>query len=486
MRVSAKKRGRGRGRGLTLADIERWRVDPVAFCEEVLGFTPWTCPDIENDQAALIRKLAMAHRATVRSGHKIGKSRSAAALALWEYTLFPGSRIVLTAPGNRQVKEVLWREITTMFREARIPLGGELAIDPGTGLRNRSTDSQILGFSTDDPDRFSGISGARVRYIVDEASGVHERIYAAMKGNLAGGASLILFSNPTQPTGTFFDSHHTLGGFMRLHVDSADVARAQEDGRMPTIPGLATMSWVRECLDDWGESSAEYDIRVRGAFPAYGEAGVIPLALYEEAVARPAPIINPNRDRLVIGLDIARFGDDSSVAVARRGSQIFAPVQWKGLDSVQLAIEVERYVRSMLGPGEGRASGSMKPIVNIDTIGIGAGVFDILSRSPNLEAVSIDVSRAAPDAERYVNLRTQIWFAARDRMRTSSITAHELLRADLTGARYGYDARNRYKLESKDEMKKRLGRSPDYGDAFCLACWEPRPFDARPVHIPGL
>src|SRR5690606_33877355 len=172
---------------------ERWRVDPVAFCEEVLGFTPWTCPDIENDQATIIRKLAMAHRATVRSGHKIGKSRSAAALALWEYTLFPGSRIVLTAPGNRQVKEVLWREITTMFREARIPLGGELAIDPGTGLRNRSTDSQILGFSTDDRDRFSGISGARVRYIVDEASGVHERIYAAMKGNLAGGASLILF-----------------------------------------------------------------------------------------------------------------------------------------------------------------------------------------------------------------------------------------------------------------------------------------------------
>lgn len=452
-----------------------WRSDVVAFCRDVLGFEPWDHPTLPS-QAAVIRAAQTHSRITVRSGHKNGKSLAAAAIALSEYALWPGSRTILTAPTGRQVKQVLWREIRTLYRRARFPLGGTCAIDPGTGLMNPETDTQVLGFTTDDPDKFSGISGARVTYIVDEASGVTDDIFEAIEGNRAGGARLILLGNPTQPRGVFFDSHNRDRRLYKtFHISSADTANARDRGEIEDVPGLATKEWVDEFADRAGVESTEYQVRVEGNFPRVGSNSIFVAADVDAAIGRWTDEVPTEfaKAPLECGLDVARFGDDKSTLVMRRGKYVYEPIEWSGLDGPQLANRVAVGIARVLYPGEGEVAGSRKPIVRVDVAGVGASAYDSLVQiAPivHIDVVPIDFAEKAFERGRYVNRRAELWFNAARAVKGMMIPRSGKIRDDLLAPGYKFSKDNRMQVEPKDAIKKRLGRSPDNGDAFALAC----------------
>jgi len=109
-----------------------------------------------------------------------------------------------------------------------------------------------------------------------------------------------------------------------------------------------------------------------------------------------------------------------------------------------------------------------------DVIGIGSGVVDRLFEL-GVEVEGINAAEKAIEPEKYVNRRTEMWFMAREWLKTGRIPNDDRLIRDLTAPRYTYTSQGQYKLESKEETKKRLGRSPDFGDALVLSlCSAPR------------
>lgn len=459
---------------------QAWHDDPVAFSEDVLGIRPW------KRQAELLRAAANNARVAVRSGHKTGKSTSAAILALWFWATRKDARVILTAPTGRQVDEVLWREVTRLYRGARIPLGGRIYQTPSSGLVDPSSGSQIFGFATDEPDKFSGISGANVLYIIDEASGIPEPIFEAIGGARMGGARLVLTGNPTQTSGTFYDAFHgKLHLWCTLHISSEESPNYTE--KRNVIEGLAQYSEIISARAEWGAESVAYGIRVLGNFPSTSASSLYSVTMLDaaERMWGNGPTADDLAARLVIGVDVARFGDDETVIIGRRKNYVYQPLVLHGLDVMAVASRVESFVKSHLHHSELHSRG--KPVAVIDEIGIGAGVVDALKRSPCVEVEGCNVASNALDQEAYTNKRAEIWVAGRDFLVAGGTLPPDLkLRAELLAVKYGFDARGRYKIESKADLKKRLGRSPDRADAFLYCVVTPRAFVPRPMSVRGL
>ncbi len=463
-----------------------WQRDPVLFACEVLRFEPWD-DGLPGSQADFMRAVARHDQIAVRSSHKIGKTSGVAALALWHFALFPGSRTVITAPVFRQVREACWREIKRLHAGAAIDLGGVVHDDPMTGLSDPVTGSQVLGFTADDPDAFSGISGPSIIYILDEASGVSAGVYEAVLGNAAGGATVILIGNPTQPAGPFFDAF-SRGRWARFHVDSHRVARWQRE-HGTEIPGLATQSWIDARREDWGTDDPRWSVRVDGEFPTQSEAQIVGLGDLQAAEARFVPerfaTDSWRRLRTRVGLDVARYGDDASAIVPMKGYVAGKVKAVRGMDSHRLAAEAVRVALDFyphpLAP---------KPVINVDVIGVGAGVYDVLSHDYRnvVDVVDVNVASSADDDDSYTNLRTQLMFGVRDWMRSGGALAYDQeLREELLATRYTYDTRGRFKAEPKDDVKERVGRSPDRGDGLMLAVYDSTMTRSGiAVKIPGL
>ena len=305
---------------------------------------------------------------------------------------------------------------------------------------------EIVGFSTAEPERMSGISGANLLFIIDEASGVPEAIFEAIEGNRAGGARLMLFSNPTQTSGTFFDAFGTKREFWHpIHISSEETPNAHE-GRV-VIPGLATREWIDEKRREWGEASPLYQVRVRGDFPSQAENAIISLALVEDATARWAD--TPTEGTLTLGVDVARFGDDETVIFPVRGRRALPPVIERKLDTVQVAgrvLEVARRLRTE----------SERPIVRVDVIGVGAGVYDQLAQAPEVDVHAVNVAESpsgTENQERFALLRDQMWFGLAAWLKEGgAIPDDPKLAAELVAPIYTFDVRGRIKVETKDKQ----------------------------------
>jgi len=201
------------------ADLERWKGDPCAFFIDAFGITPW------GRQREVLESVRDNRRTAVRSGHKVSKSNSAAGIGIWWAATRPQGRVICTATTGRQIRAIIWREVRDMGRRARkrgrvhLP---RVAVQPANGMRFPDG-REFVGFTAEDTEAMSGISGPDMLFIVDEASGVHPDIFVAIRGNMAGGASLLLISNPSQPSGDFhaaFNEHSEL--YNCIHISSEE------------------------------------------------------------------------------------------------------------------------------------------------------------------------------------------------------------------------------------------------------------------------
>jgi AAA domain-containing protein len=199
----------------TVSGIEEWARyprEPIRFVREVLGSELWS------RQAQILEAVRDHPQVTVRSGHGVGKTFVAACAALWWLYSFRPSLVLTTAPTARQVEALLWGEIRRLKRRAKRAL-------PGRCLATRlvvSEDQEAVGLSTNEPERFAGWHREHLLAIVDEASGVGEAIYETLLGVLTGRHNhLLLIGNPTQPAGTFYESHRR-EGWQKIKIAATD------------------------------------------------------------------------------------------------------------------------------------------------------------------------------------------------------------------------------------------------------------------------
>ncbi|MBI4332424.1 MAG: hypothetical protein HY673_14220 [Chloroflexi bacterium] len=454
----------------------RGRRDPVFWSREIVGDTPY---DKQEEVLYSVRDNLFT---TVAAAHGVGKTYIASRAAGWFLTSHEESIVVTTAPTGRQVRELLWGEINRMNVKSKYPLGPKTLtvswpIAPGW---------YAIGFSTDDPNKFQGFhapSGS-ILVIADEAAGIPDLIYNEGIDNLltSDKARLLMIGNPTEPTGRFFDSHE--GAIRSLHhrirISAFDTPNLKA-GRV-LFPYLVTPQWVKHRAIIWGEESSAYLSRVLALFPSAGTNTLIPAAWVDwsfEADEMQITKALAEAKVATIGVDPARFGDDSSAVGVRRGKVVTRLEEFYHLDTIKVAKEVKRIAdEEAIGTPSG--TGSVESFIVVDTVGVGAGVADWL-RDAGYNVIDFQGGNRAFLDSRFENRRAEAWFGVRERFRKKDIFIPrwgddgvgfhreeilDKLRGQFSGIQYKFDLHSRYVLERKEDMKRRLaGSSADKGEA---------------------
>lgn len=478
-----------------------YQKDPVGFCRNILGVEPWSA------QVRILESVRDHMRTAVRSGHKIGKSRSAAIVAWWWFCGWPDARAVMSSTTARQVDQILWREVRMvrarggrcvgcrLEMEAAIKAGmpqveaqhrwprpcahsalieeepGELA---RTGVKSDDF-REIVGFTAKESEAVAGISGENLLYIVDEASGIPQLIFDAIEGNRAGDARLVMFSNPTRNEGEFYEAFHAKSRFYNgITVSSEETPNVVSGEKL--VPGLATRAWVEEKKDEWGEESPLYKIRVKGEHATHEEGKIFSVHAIEEAEKRWPE--TAEQGRLFVGLDPAGetgLGDETAMA-PRRGLKLLALHVHLGLSTDGIVTHLVALLTTLKLPRE-------TPVVVIDREGpIGVELYaklrTYLEEKKNKGAFELVAVRASDRAQRQPDL----YHRQRDALTANlarwvrdggAILEDTKLAKELHAMEWEQNANGLLKVTPKEKLKKLLGRSPDRYDALALSCWEP-------------
>lgn len=391
-------------------------------------------------------------RISIRSGHGVGKTTVLAwCIVCFCLTRFP-QKTVCTAPTAKQLFEALAADTKAWFKRLPAELQALYDIKSESIHLLAAPEESFVSFRTSNPETpeaLAGVHSENVLLIGDEASGIPEQVFEAAFGSMSGEhATTLLAGNPVRTSGTFFDTHHKLHDLWHtIHISCVGHPRITPD-------------FLEDAARRYGVDSNAYRVRVLGEFPRGDDDTVIPLDLVVSAYHRDVKAIHVHD---IWGLDCGRYGNDPSCLAVRRGNSLHEPtVEWKGLSTMALVGRIKAKWDQTLP--------SQRPTdINVDVIGIGAGVVDRLIEL-GLPARGINVSEAPALGERYLNLRAELWFKGKEWLekRDCTLNADEKLGAELVGPRFKYTSSGKIQVESKDDMKKRGLPSPNRADAFLL------------------
>lgn len=422
-------------------------ASPAFFAREVLGIEPTP------QQLQLLDAISLpgAHVA-VRSGHGTGKSTSLAIIALWFLCTRPDAKVPCTAPAAHQLEDVLWGEIRRLHAgmgewtrdQIRIK-ADKITIDGSAGYIVARTARK------DNPDALQGFHAENILFIIDEAAGVHDKIFEVAQGALSTpGARVVMTANPTQLTGYFFDAFNiNRDNWIRLHFNCIDSP-------------LVDPSYAEGMAREYGEDSDIFRIRVLGEFPRFGLLAMIPADRVDSALARKLPLDAVSGAPVILGVDPAWMGSDRSAVIMRQS--IFARVLFaqRGVNGERLANIVARY------QDEYNAVATF-----VDRTGVGASVCDFLT-SLGRPFTGVSFAGQALEPEKYLNRRAEIWWQMREWFDLDvCLEMHPDIKNDLIGPEYGMRDNGKIYLESKDSMRERGLHSPDLGDGLALTFASP-------------
>jgi hypothetical protein len=431
--------------------MERCSQDPVFFLREILGVNPW------EKQEDIICSVRDNDNTCVASGHGVGKTFISACTTLWFLCTHYQSRVITTAPTNRQVESILWAEIWNLYKNARVPLGGRLL---KTAL-NLEEKWFALGLSTDDPDRFQGHHAEHLLLVMDEAPGVDPKIYEAAQGILTSrGAKSLLIGNPTSSSGPFFDCFKNKL-WTPFHISCYDSPAIRDPEAYPT---LTTMKWIDERKEEWGEESPMFVSRVKGEFPIEGDDTLIPLHWCERAVLRwqKNQKLKPLTEHVYLGLDVARYGTNKTVLTS------FTPPRVDSIKSIQK--KSTTHAVNLVIQAAVSAGAKLQQVTTDDT-GVGGGVTDRL-RELSYPVIAINFSQKPADPMHFRFIRDEMYWHLRELFRSDEIEIppNDTLIAQLSAIKYKVDPKKgRIEIETKEDMKKRGLRSPDEADSLAIA-----------------
>lgn len=464
------------------ARAEQYRTDPVAWARDRLGVHLWS------KQAEIAASVVRNRRTAVRSSHGAGKTWLAAVLACWWADVHPPGQtmVISTAPSYDQVHGVLWENIRDLHRDS--PLRGTVQQSD----RWVDDDGRLLGFGRRPPDHvdsaFQGYHRQYVLVIVDEAGGIPEWLWTATEALTTGvDCRVLAIGNPTDSASHFaklrgsqvwatdqistFDTPNFTGEITRVPAEVAEQWRHV----------LPSHQWAEDALIQWGEHSSLYRVRILGEF-ADRDDGLIPLSWVAQAQRRWQVWHDDGEHqpggRRVIGVDPAWLGEDQTAIAVREADIIRSVRRWSKMDTTQTTALVEAEL-------EFPRSTSI-----VDVIGVGAGVVDQLrDRGRSVTAFNASKPTKRRDSTgqwRFRNQRAAAWYSCRELLdpalgATLALPPDDALEADLTTPSYGPATGGYYVIESKDDMRKRLSRSPDTADAVIMALWH----DAATARDPG-
>lgn len=401
-------------------------------------------------------------RIAVASGHGIGKSALISIVCHWGLTTCADTKIVITANTETQLRTKTWPEVLKWFRNGinahwfKTSATAVTVVDEG---HSKTWRADAIPWSENNTEAFAGLhnKGRRVILIFDEGSSISDKVFETAEGAMTDENTEIIwlvFGNPTRTNGRF---RECFGRFKHRWKSK------QIDSR--TVEGTNKAELEQWSLD-YGEDSDFVRVRVKGEFPRAGTMQFIPSDIVE--IARKREPEAKLQDPCVLGVDVARFGDDETVMVFRRGRDARSVpwVKMRGEDTMTVAARVIEMINE-----------HRPDIVFIDEGGVGGGVVDRL-RMLRFNVIGVQFGGSADRSQMsesgalpYYNKRAEMWGYMKDWLKGGSIPDDPDLASQLIGVEYGYRTKEGVDcilLEKKEDTKRRGLSSPDKADALAL------------------
>lgn len=393
----------------------------------------------------------------IASGHGIGKSALVAWVILWAMSTYEDCRGVVTANTENQLKTKTWAELAKWHRMCitahwfKFTATALFSTDPD---HEKTWRVDMVPWSENNTEAFAGLhnEGKRILVVFDEGSAIPNAIWEVTEGALTDENTEIIwavFGNPTRNQGRFFDCFNRLAHRWRTK---------QIDSR--TVPGT-NKAQLQQWVDDYGEDSDFVRVRVRGVFPSAAAQQLIPLNLIDGAMTRDQPYTRPHV--AVIGVDVARFGDDDSVIRVRLGrdARQFPPIRMKNATTTAIASAVIDQVAVLRQAG-------IRCVIMVDgTGGYGGNVVDKL-RELGYEVIEVLFSAQADNPKKYFNKRAEMYGRLREWLKVGYLAPDDQqLKTELSSIMYMF-RKDVLALEPKEVLKDREGFSPDDSDSLAL------------------
>lgn len=470
--------------------MQAWRNDWCLFAKEVLH------ANLDEEQKDVLRKVQVEKMVAVASGTSRGKDYVAAVAAVCFMYLTPrwkngvmvkNTKIAMTAPTDRQVGNIMVPEVRRLFKAAGV-LPGRLV---GHDIRTDYEEWFLTGFKAgdDNTEAWSGFHAVNTMFVVTEASGISDKTFEAIEGNLQGNSRLLIVFNPNITTGYAAKAMKS-SRFTKVRLNSLNAENVLK--RKIVIPGQVDYEWVKDKVETWcqrissddfnkGEGDFEWEgsfyrpndlfrVKVLGMFPKVSKDVLIPYEWVELANKRYLELRDEGfvpKKKCRLGVDVAGMGRDASVLVPRYGNYVeeFVAHESAGVaDHMHVAGMTANYL------DKGASA-------YIDTIGEGAGVFSRLQELNYKKSFSCKFSEGASGLNdvtgvyEFANMRAYLFWAVRDWLDPKNgfdpaLPPDDMFMQECTEIRWFFLSNGSIGIEKKEEIKKRLGRSPDRFDSL--------------------
>jgi len=403
--------------------------------------------------------VLQALREAVASGRGIGKSALVSWLILWMLSTKIGSSVIVSANSENQLRKVTWGELTKWAAMSINSHWWEVSAtnlapaawiatlverDLKKGTRYWGAEGKL--WSEENPDAYAGVHNHDgMMVIFDEASGIPDGIWSVASGFFTEPIVhryWFAFSNPRRGSGYFYECFHAKRDFWTTRqIDARSV-----EGTDKAI--------YDQIIAEHGEDSFQARVEVYGEFPTTGDDQFIGPHIVNEAMKRPrykdptAPV--------VLGIDPARHGADSTVIVVRQGRDLTEIRRYRGDDTMTVVGHVIEAIEEF------------KPaLVVMDEGGLGYGILDRLNEQ-RYKVRGVNFGQKAKNSIMWGNKRAEIWGAMREWLKSASIPDDRQLKTDLIGPKTKPNSSGTMFLETKKDMKARGLPSPDAADALAV------------------
>ena len=460
-----------------------YRLDPEYYALTVLGVKWWE-KQIEVAQALLDHK-----RVFVKASHSVGKSFLAGGLVNWFFDCFSPGICLTTAPNSQQVKDILWKEV-----RVQRPKHARGALQPKAPRMESSPEHFAVGFTARDDSGFQGRHEEFVLIVFDEGTGVAAPFWDAAEGMMTGPHCYwLVILNPTDTSSRAYEECQDTEKWKVIEISAMEHPNIAADleNRPAPFPKAVRLEWILGRLKqwctklpgndphnrrvgdfefppqsgDWWRPGPLFESRVLGLWPTQGSTSVWSEAMWNAATKFQHPLDVFGKTE--IGCDKARFGDDFTSFVVRRGDCVLHHETHNGWDNKQIAGRLKQLCRQFAREGE-------KPhtiICRVDDVQ--GGVIDL---ADGFNFVCVNSASVATDENRFPNKRSELWFTTAERAYEGRLDLtrlpeenRRLLQKQAMAPTWKVDSQGRQEVEKKDLTKKRIGRSPDDMDAFNLA-----------------
>lgn len=452
-----------------------YKKDPTRWARERAGVELWS------KQQHIIESVRDHPQTAVHSCHAIGKSFVAATTVAWWLDVHPVGEafVVTTAPTDKQVKAVLWREINRLH--TRAGLAGR------TNLSEWYIGKELVAFgrkpADQDPTAFQGIHARYVLLVLDEACGIPKDLWDAGSSIVSNEHSRTLaIGNPDDPFGEFAANCRPGNGWNIIHVGYRHTPNFTGEPVAEIVrDSLIAPRWVEERAKKWGRGSAIFTSKCEGNFPLEGTSGTIPYAWV--TACRTLDLPESPGEVVEAGIDVGA-GGDRTVIRERRGLRAGRESVFVDADPMRT---IGRLIKKINEWGVTR--------VKVDNIGIGWALTGRLrelssvhnphgalvgdtSHSAEVVGVNFGEKPRESNLRKFLNRRAEVyWEVGRERSRLRQWDLAEVdddVVAELTVSTYEVlDSFGKIKIEPKDKIIERLGESPDRAEALLLAFYDP-------------